>query len=43
MKKWTWLAVLTVAFLSMGTIWAESRACNPTCDPTTCVPSNCAR
>jgi hypothetical protein len=44
MKKWNWLAVLVVTALSIGTIWAESRACDPrTCDPTTCVPSNCAR
>jgi len=43
MRKLTWLAVLAVAALSLGTAWAESRACcPPTCDPT-CVPSSCAK
>ena len=44
MRKWTWLAVLAVAALSLGTVWAESRACDPTtCDPSHCVPSSCAK
>ena len=44
MRKLTWLAILTVAVLSLGTVWAESRACNPpTCDPSHCVPNNCAK
>jgi len=48
MRKWTWLAVLTVAALSLGTVWAESRSCNPPIccpdgTPITCVPSSCAK
>jgi hypothetical protein len=44
MRKWNWLAVLTVAALSLGTVWAESRSCDPPhCDPSHCVPSNCAK
>jgi hypothetical protein len=48
MRKWTWLAVLAVAVLSLGTVWAESRSCNPpTCcpdgKPISCVPSSCAK
>jgi hypothetical protein len=53
MRKWNWLAVLTVAALSLGTVWAESRTCNPpiccpdgtpsSCVPSDCVPSNCAK
>ena len=43
MRKWTWMAILGVAILSLGTAWAESRACTPHCDPTTCVPSACDR
>ena len=44
MRKWNWLAVLVVTALSLGTVWAESRACNPpTCCPADCVPSSCTK
>jgi hypothetical protein len=51
MRKWNWLAVLAVAALSLGTVWAESRICDPTCCPNgnptscapSCVPSDCAK
>jgi hypothetical protein len=44
MRKWNWLAVLVVTALSLGTVWAESRSCNPPiCDPSHCVPSTCVK
>jgi hypothetical protein len=44
MRKWNWLAVLVVAALSLGTVWAESRSCNPPiCCPDACVPNTCAK
>ncbi len=44
MRKWNWLAVLVVTALSLGTVWAESRTCNPPiCCPADCVSSSCAK
>jgi hypothetical protein len=47
MKRWSWLAILAIGFLSLGAAYAESRACTPNCDqvcdPTTCVPSTCQK
>jgi hypothetical protein len=44
MRKWTWAAVLLVTLASLGTIYAESKACNPPdcCSPT-CDPASCPK
>jgi hypothetical protein len=44
MRKWSWLVIVAMGVLSLGAAWAESRTvCPPTCDPATCVPSDCAK
>ena len=44
MRKWTWLAVLAVALASIGTAWAESKACNPpVCCSSSCDPASCEK
>jgi hypothetical protein len=41
MGKWRIAAILTVALLSLGTVWAESRACDPTCCGGACPTTSC--
>jgi hypothetical protein len=45
MRNWLRVAaIVAVTLASVGTIWAESRACDPTCcpDPASCPITSCA-
>ncbi|HKF44108.1 MAG TPA: hypothetical protein VKG01_13475 [Thermoanaerobaculia bacterium] len=42
MKRWSWLVILAIGALSLGTAYAESRACcPPPCDDPACCASIC--